>query len=223
MTDQPEVNAQGRGDRIFQLAGHLSASLFPVLTTYFSDFRNNVKELNQTELFALAKQYAERLVIRGITPKKLVNGIERVKAESVELKWSPNPEEFARLCEPTAEQLGIPTLEQAKAEIIKARGIERGNNYTFSHDLCAELNRMIGFEMYQLNDQAWTKKLSVVYHSLFKQVVGGTLNKQAPAVAELEHKPAHYVDPGNAYYAEHKDPLMRRVAALRAAAKGRTE
>lgn len=202
-------------DRVHSLAGILVSNLFPILSTYYPDFESKNGGLEHHKLFALAKEYAHRLIIRSVSKKGLSIGIERVKAESIELRWSPNPEQFARLCEPTAEQMGIPNLEDAKEEIIKARGIERGRTHVFSHDLTHELNRMHGYDMYSMSDKLWTEKLKHAYDRLFKMAVGGTLTRQAPAPGiELKYEQSRPTQENDVYLND-ADPLMRRVAKLR--------
>jgi hypothetical protein len=206
-------------ERQITLAGLVLESVFPVLNTYYPDFTNKYGNLQYDPLLAIAKQYAERLLVHSVGPKLLDIGIERCKAECVERKWSPNPEEFARLCKPTAAQLGLPDFIEAKAHIIKARGVMKGRDYKFKDDLTHELNRLHGFEMYDMPERQWEARLLSTYQKLYVDAINHRLPKRKEPVALIEYTPKNDQSVSVQDLIEHKDPLLRRLGLMRQAAK----
>lgn len=197
------------------LAGLVLESVFPVLNTYYPDFQNKYGNLQYDPLLAIAMQYAERLMVHSVGPKRLDIGIERCKSECIERKWSPNPEEFARLCTPTATQLGLPAFNEAKRQIIKARGLMKGRMFTFTDDLTHELNRLHGFEMYDMPERQWEARLRTSYGKLYELAVRNQLPKRREPVAMLEY--AQPIEPGVdlSDLLTHKDPLLKKLGLLR--------
>lgn len=156
----------------------LNSELAPVLTQYCVDFVSRFSEQYDNVLM----EYAERLVKHDVTPKELQRGIERLKTRSGKNKFSPNPEEFALMCKPSAEELGIPDLDHCMHEIREARGRWRFDKYPFAHDLVRLMNDNVGYELYHCSAQQFRKLCEREYERLLVLARKDSLPKNIKAL-----------------------------------------
>ncbi|MGL4939394.1 replication protein P [Shewanella sp.] len=155
----------------------------PVLNLYCVDFAKR----HGAELDSIAIEYAERLVANGIGQQGLQRGIERLKRQAGIKPWTPNPEEFALMCKPTAEEYGIPSINEVYDEIVKARGRNGHTSHAFSHQIVSLINHRVGFDMYQSTAAEFRKKIETEYAYWLKVAFCSGLPQPKAA---LEHKVA---------------------------------
>lgn len=213
-------------DRIKQTTHVVITEVLPIFTMYFADFSAKYGKAKKETTDAVMREYALQLIKNGVTRSRLLVGLERLRKESVTLKWTPNPQAFAELCMPQPEDMGLPELDVAIKEITEARGMFRGQPYNFSHHIIETLNKNAGFQMYEMSKSEWHKLLSNSYGQLVKQAMRGELKEP---VAALPHRPdPKRAEIENAIYQRGEkllsentnNPLMKRINALKNVFKG---
>lgn len=195
----------------------VSANLIPVLNVYCAEFAGRFG----SEVEAVARQYAERLIVHGVGLKGMMRGIEKLKQRTATKPFTPNPEEFAILCKPTAEEAGIPTLEEVHDQIVAARGRYRFEGYQFSHQIGAIINDRIGFEFYSLSAGDFRRKLEKEYNHWLQRALKNDLPAPRAAIgyqAEPELPP--YLKNGPVRVS---GPLGDKIEALRKLAQERKQ
>lgn len=157
----------------------VSANLIPVFVVYFADFAHRFG----SEVEGVARQYAERLIVHSVGHKGMMRGIEKLKQHAGKKQWFPNPEEFALLCKPTAEEAGIPSLQDVKDQIVEARGRYRFESYAFTHQIAEIINTRIGFDFYQLSAADFSRKLEKEYNHWLQRALKNDLPAPRAAIA----------------------------------------
>lgn len=162
----------------------LNSELKPMFSLYCVDYAARFGEHSDDVM----REYARLLIHHKIGRKGLQRGINRLRLRASENKFTPNPAEFAEMCRPTIEELGIPDLETATYEVREARTAWRHNKapYPFSHDVCRFINLRVGYDIHQTSDSEWRQRVSREYHYLVKQAIAGQLPRFHNA---LPHKP----------------------------------
>jgi hypothetical protein len=209
-------------DERTQQATHIMVKeVLPIFTMYFADFSAKYGKSSPETINAAMREYGLQLIKNNITPSMLKNGLERVRKESVKMIWTPNPQAFAELCMPQADDLGLPSIEEAISEVTQARGKYKGQPYNFTHHIIETLNRQAGRQIYELKQSDWHKLMSNTYDLLIKQAMRGELKEP---VAALPHRPDpkraaienEIYQSGEKILQEQKgDPLMARIRALK--------
>jgi hypothetical protein len=159
----------------------LKATLKPVFEIHFPDFVNKF-EANGMMDEAL-NEYAEQLVGERITTEMLKRGIKRLK----KCQFRPKPYDFAMLCKPTAEDLGLPGVRDCFDEIVARWGKFRheAKKPPFSHRLVEIISERVGYQSYLLKSDEFFELVSGEYSYWFDRAMRGDL--PAPAKA-LEFK-----------------------------------
>lgn len=195
----------------------VSANLIPVLNVYFPDFLTRFG----SEIEAVAMQYAERLIANGIGLKGMMRGIEKLKRRSAQKPFVPNPEEFAQLCKPTAEEAGIPSLDEIHDQIVQARGRHRFDAYKFTHQIAEIINTRIGFEFYSLSAGDFRRKLEKEYGHWLQRALKNDLPAPRAAIAhKAEPELPEYLKNATARVS---GPLGDKIETLRQLAKERKQ
>lgn len=196
------------------------ANAMPVFTIYFADFAHKYGNQDDDTISAIAREYAQQLVKNGVNGEMLMKGLERLKAKSTDLKWTPNPQRFAELCLPQPEDLDVPDLQNAKREVIEARGPNRLKGHEYSCDLVKVLDSRVGYEMYEMPPKLWDKLVEREYKSLFSLAMKGLLPEPMLAIGH-DKKPQEtdlqkcIQDQGAEVLArESGDPLLQRIKQL---------
>lgn len=193
----------------------VSANLIPVLTVYCNDFASKFGSVVEQ----VAYQYAERLIANGIGLKGMERGIERLKRQSATKPWTPNPEQFAQMCKPSADEAGIPSVDDIYQEIVEARGRYRFEQYQFSHQIGAIINERIGFEFYQESEGDFKRRLQKEYDHWTQRALKGDLPAPMKAIAHKSEPPLpdYLKNPTGRV----SGPLGEKIEALKQLAKQR--
>lgn len=203
--------------RITTTAGLLQTSLLPVLTVYHTAFAAQFcSTVEQIE--AVMTQFAERMIVEGVTRKGLLAGIEALKVRAGHEKFPPNPQEFALLCkQASAHSNGLPSLQDALVEIIQRRGVERFNaEWQFSHELIRLINQRKGGLIYELTSVQFEQSIKAEYDHWVKRIEAG---EQLPQPLQaISQKPA---EPEHLNGIKPKSAMAKRVEAMRKAANER--
>lgn len=135
-------------DKVYQ---YCLTNLRPVLIEYWPEFANKYPDIEMQKW--VIREYAKQMVDEGIASSALVkNGI----AKACKCKYRPRPTEFAKLCKPSAEELGLPSLRDAYDEVITRRGKFKNRKFEFSHRIVELIDERIGFKLYQMRDSAFS-------------------------------------------------------------------
>lgn len=206
----------------------VTVELFPILSLYCPDF--NGKSASPEMLEDIACEYASRLAKHGIGLNGMRYGIEHLKERSTENKWTPNPEEFALMCKPTAKDLGIPDLESTITEITRLRADRFPKvPHTYSHPLVKIMDSRIGYNLYLMSEDRFHTMAAREYKFWLEKALNGELPPERAqitgTVAEpkkdtKEPMPEHL----KGINLDANTDFGRRIAAMRvkAAARGTT-
>lgn len=203
--------------RVTTTAALLQTSLLPVLTTYHTAFAAQFcSTVEQIE--AVMAQFAERMIVEGVTRKGLLAGIEALKIRAGHEKFPPNPQEFALMCkQASGHSNGLPTLQDVMVEIIQRRGVERFNtDWKFSHELIRLINQRKGGTIYELTSVQFEQTIKAEYEHWVKRIEAGEqLPQPLQAISQKPAEPEHLkgIKPQSA--------LAKRVEAMRKAANER--
>lgn len=192
----------------------VNTELMPVLAIYFPDFQAKFKDA----LPEIAREYASRLVKHGIGQLGLRRGIERLKEKSVDIKWSPNPEQFALMCQLTAEDIGAPSLKDTIQELVAAQNclIRTGKPHQFSHQIVELISQRIGPKIKESYEKDLEKLIKPEYDHFLKLAIAGELPEPRMALeqqAQEPDKPEWYQEYTDEELAE--NPLVSRLQKLR--------
>ena len=119
--------------------------------------------------------YAEQLIKNEIGRKGLNRGIENLKAGNAPSRFTPTPAEFVEMCKPSAEDLGIPSLDDCMHEVREAKGRWRNAQFPFSHEVSRRLSERIGYEFYQISLNQFRKRCETEYKQLLELARNGQL------------------------------------------------
>lgn len=161
----------------------LNSELVPVLGVCCHDFASRFGEYSNDTM----RLYAEQLIKNEIGRKGLNRGIENLKAGNAPSRFTPTPAEFVEMCKPSAEDLGIPSLDDCMHEVREAKGRWRFEKYPFSHEVARLLSERIGFEFYQTSVNQFKKLCETEYKRLLELARNGQLGtheKRLPRQAE---------------------------------------
>ncbi|MBV2128183.1 replication protein P [Arsukibacterium indicum] len=174
--------------RVAEVTEKLTAELLPVLTLYYPIFAAQHCN-NPVNIQAVLGQFAERMVIEGVTRKGFYAGIEQLKKRAGASAFILNPQAFAELCK-TALTANLPSLQDVMFEIIQRRGVERYNTqYQFSHELSRLINERKGAMIYQLTSIEFEKAIKSEYDSWAKRIAAGEQLPEARACLADHTKP----------------------------------
>lgn len=193
---KPSTSVTTRLETVYQFC---MTNLKPVLMEYWPEFVNKYPELDMQQ-WAI-REYAKQMVDEGISnSKQIQSGITKACKE----KFRPRPTEFAKLCKPTAEELGLPSLREAMDEVIARKGKFKHQEFTFSHRIVELICERIGYRVYQMRDHEFTELFKGEYDYWIGRYMSGDL----PAA----HKALEYTPPTKAkidsYVANHGLPML---------------
>lgn len=163
-------------------------------------------------------QFAERMIVEGVTRKGLLAGIEALKVRAGHEKFPPNPQEFALLCKQTSGHSNdLPTLQDVLVEIIQRRGPERHNtDWQFSHELIRLINQRKGGVIYELTSVQFEQAIKAEYEHWCKRIAAG---EQLPQpLHAIEQKPG---EPEHLKGIKPTTTMAKRIEAMRKAANER--
>lgn len=172
-------------------------TVIPTLAMYTADFSKKYE--GHTDV--AAREFAERLVLNNITKRMGQMGCERIKIKAgKQTVWCPNPEEFAKMCLPQPEDLGIPTLDEAIREIVEARSPSRygaTKPYEFSHRVVELVNKRVGYDVHLLTTDEFKKKAKGEYDHWVKMAMENKLPEPRTAIAHKQEPdlPEHLKGP----------------------------
>ena len=203
--------------RVTTTAALLQTSLLPVLTVYHTAFAAQFcSTVEQIE--AVMAQFAERMIVEGVTRKGLLAGIEALKVRAGHEKFPPNPQEFALMCkQASGHSNGLPSLQDVLVEIIQRRGVERFNaDWQFSHELIRLINQRKGGMIYEQTGMQFEQTIKAEYDHWVKRLEAGEqLPQPLQAISQKPAEPEHLkgITPQSA--------LAKRVEAMRKDANAR--
>lgn len=164
------------------------AELLPVLTLYYPIFAAQ-HCATPANIQAVIGQFAERMIVEGVTHKGFYAGIEQLKKRAGASAFVLNPQAFAELCKATTTA-GLPTLQDVMAEIIQRRGVERHNtDWQFSHELCRLINERKGAMIYQLTSIEFERVVKSEYDHWAKRIASGEQLPKVQACLPNQLKP----------------------------------
>lgn len=193
----------------------LNSELKPVFSMYCVDFAARFGEHSDDVL----REYAKQLILNKIGRTSLQRGIQRLVKRAAENKFTPNPTEFVELCKPTAEDLGLPGLEEAYRDID--RGLRRSTNakpYRFKHRMIELIARDIGQYAFRLANE---EKRQAMLHKSFEKWLDVArtegLPPKRPQIAEPEPRPEyekymHKVSPAEGEFAKRIERIRNNLA-----------
>ncbi|MCK7458480.1 replication protein P [Idiomarina aminovorans] len=149
----------------------LNSELVPVLGVCCHDFASRFGEYSNDTM----RMYAEQLIKNEIGRKGLSRGIESLKAGNAPSRFTPTPAEFVEMCKPSAEELGIPSLDDCMHEVRESKGRWRNAQYPFSHEVSRRLSERIGYEFYQISLNQFRKRCETEYTRLIELARNGQL------------------------------------------------
>ncbi|QSX32484.1 hypothetical protein JYB87_11980 [Shewanella avicenniae] len=208
-----------------KVVNRLMAELVPVLSVYCADFNSKFGKDEQV-LKDTINEYASRLIRHGIGSKGLRWGIEHLKQRATTNKWTPNPEEFAQLCKPTAADLGVRPVDEVITEVIAKRRERRvtGRKQEYSHRIVELIDQRVGYNIYVSSEERFRELVQREYDHWVEQAIAGTLPE--PRIA-LEDNTTR-ADEMNAtlqrikgFKLNENTELGARIAAIRAKARER--
>lgn len=222
------LNAQSKGavlttstyrakhDTIFEFC---MTSLLPILMEYWREFTNKYPD-EKSQRFIMG-EYAQRITLKGVTKAEQIKlGILKAK----ELRYRPNPEDFAKLCVPTPEELGLKDVKSALDELYARRGRYRGRPFEFSHRVLELVDERIGFKSYTMKEHEFVKLFAGEYEYWCNRFLNGDL---PPARKALEYNTTPAKSKVEKYIENHgpvalgDDPQGLRIRALGKAFKQR--
>lgn len=127
------LNQENQEDSILSNeAIDLVDALFIIFQSHVIYFRAG-QVINQQQLIATKREWVKTFQARKITKKEITRGVERIRKIREPLK-NITPAEFIKFCNPSAEDLGLPDVNQAYLEAIKNYR-PGSSNITWSHEV----------------------------------------------------------------------------------------
>ena len=167
---EPKTASAPTSTKLTKVYDVLVTNLMPLLPVHWPYVVK--KYAKAEEQMWLMNEYAEQIVEQGVTSNQLRNGLRKAKQE----KWLPTPRDFAALCKPSLEEMGLPDIESAYAQQVERRGKYRGQDYVFSHRVLEIIDERIGYRMYRLSGEDFRELFENSYHYW----VGRFINNDLP-------------------------------------------
>jgi len=147
-----------------------------------------------------------RATLRGVSKVEMRKGFSRLVQEAKD--WPPSAPEFAAMCKPTAEDYGMPPLDEVTDRIV---GAVMTDNRVKVHQMAKpvyavwrELGDTYNFRL--ADEQAMRKKIRQAYDRVSASLLaGGELPEVPLPLPPVSHKPAS------------REKAIERMAALRGA------
>lgn len=159
--------------------------VFGRLTTIFTGWRAAYP--TEKRLAAGKQEFAKALIENGITSQEQIAlGMRRARQENT--SYFPSPGQFVAWCQPTPEDMGLPTVEQAFWE---------ANNHRASHPAVELASLHTGYDRTHLPAAKYRPVFERAYLALVRRVVQGDdleqeLVKALPPPEQPTHKWEHY-------------------------------
>ncbi|MEH6711619.1 MAG: replication protein P [Paraglaciecola polaris] len=201
------------GQYSIKLLNSLKAKLKPVFEIHFTEFVNKFEQSGMMD--TVLAEYAEQLVDERITGSMLDIGIKRLK----KCKFRPKPYDFAQLCKPTLEDMGIPDAKTTHDEIVARWGKYRHstNKPPFSHRIVEIVSERVGYRAYLLKDYEFLALVGEEHAYWLDRAIRGELPQAAKALEYKRHDKSVIEALTAAGYQPPQDsPIMRRIAELKA-------
>lgn len=162
----------------------LNSELKPMFSMYCVDYAARFGEHSDDVM----REYARQLIVNRVGRVGLNRGVERLRVRAAHNRFTPNPAEFAVMCKPTPEDLGIPDLATAMHEVRESRSTWRHSKtpFPFSHDVCRFIDQRIGYDLYLVSDNEWRQRAKAEYERLVALAVAGNLPTYRHAIS---HQP----------------------------------
>jgi hypothetical protein len=204
--------------RIAQTTDKLNAELLPVLILYYPIFAAQ-HCTDATTIHAVMGQFAERMIIEGVTRKGFAYGVEALKKRAGASAFILNPQAFAELCKQAAiEALNIPNFPQVMAEVVGGkRALRFGEGYVFSHPLCRIICSRKGDLIYELTGIEFEKAIKSEYEHWVKRLQDGEQLPEPQLVIGHDQRPEMPVE----LRVVPKSAMALRAEAMRAEALAR--
>ena len=202
--------------RVTQTTEKLNAELLPVLILYYPIFAAQ-HCTDATTIHAVMGQFAERMIVEGVTRKGLACGVEALKKRAGASAFILNPQAFAELCKQAAiEALNIPDFHQVMTEVVAGKRATRfGEGYVFSHPLCRIICSRKGDLIYELTGIEFEKAIRGEYDHWVKRLQDG---EQLPEpVLAIKHDQRPELPEHMQGLKSPRIEAMRAEAAVRAA------
>lgn len=119
--------------------------------------------------------------LRGVAPDMIKRGLS--KLVELRLEWPPSAPQFAGLCHPSAEDLGIPEQDAVWSEISHYRRNKRYRPSPFAYALFMDVGRAL-YEIDRLPTEKHRKRVATYYKALVKRVMDGEELQDAPVLVE---------------------------------------
>ncbi|WP_438863782.1 replication protein P [Neptunicella sp.] len=189
----------------------LEGSLKPIFTVYFPDFVNKFPDDEMQDW--VMREYAQQLVDLRISSDQLKLGIRKCKT----LKFRPNPYQFAQLCKPSAEDLNLPSVDDAFVEVIRRYGVSKGDdNFVFSHRVVALTAERVGFKVYRMPEHDARELFDLEYSYWVTRACEDTLPEVRKAITYVPPE----VIPINVYMSDGHIPKVPEAFNQRLAELG---
>ena len=208
----PSEKPQMVDSKIQALSEELMVTAIPMFAAYTNDFSQKWSE----NLEDFASELAERLLRNQVGRKGLHIGMERFKKQCTgRNKWMINPEEFAQLCKPKPEDLGIAPLKACIDEIQQARAKARQKQeHTYSHRVVELMDSRIGYNIYATTAAEFEKLAATEYDYWTKRALNRDLPEKTLAALEDKREPDLPEHLKNAKPIAKNTPFGKRLAAL---------
>ena len=167
--NEAEETQRKTDEQAMKAVNSLFNELFIIYPAYLPTLNKTAGEGANDTLNATKKLWLKQLQKHSITPKMLRIGI--TKAEDSVSSFFPTIGEFIANCHPTAEDLGIPNLEEALHEACMSRGKKP---HQFTHPIVYEAGSMTGFfEIYRSATKDIKPRFKVHYETLKAKLMRG--------------------------------------------------
>lgn len=148
-SSQCELHAKQQNElqqRMAQTTDKLCAELLPVLVLYYPIFAaQHCSDAGMVQ--AVMGQFAERMVVMGVTRKEFYAGIEQLKKRAGASAFVLNPQAFAELCKASSQGealVKLPTLSSVQQAIVEFKQL---NTFGLNCPLATAINSRIGVKL----------------------------------------------------------------------------
>ena len=167
--------------RLYASAAYDINEVFKTLKATFTAFR--VAYSSDDDMRLAKKVWTKALIENGITSHEQIAFGMR-KARQQETDFAPSVGKFIAWCKPTAEDFGL-ELSAVVNEIVRRRGVFKGQEFKFSHPVIKLINDRIGYQIYRVNAESFTKTVKSELENWVKRLANG---EQLPEpMLALEH------------------------------------
>lgn len=146
------------------------------------------------------REYARQLINHRINRAGLKRGIERLVRRALENKFTPNPVQFADMCQLTPEDLGLPTLDDAYRDLDQAsRHDSRSPKpYQYKHRIIALIAKDVSYEFRLATEEKRQLMLKKAYDKWFEVARTGELPEPIERISRhVELQPVYQPTGGN--------------------------